>query len=144
MAPQSPAPRDDGSAREQQRRQRDQTFERRADEAARRRRDAVDLWRHQRDAEQRHRQELAVQASADRRARDEQVRLRHEAEDEERRRLRALEAALRRERVLAHLARSDPARQGELSSAHDDVERAQARWQDADDARRQWPSRWPW
>lgn len=144
MAPEGPAGRDDRSAREQQRRQHDETFERRTQEAVERRRAAVDLWRHQRDAEERDRRELEQRQVADRRARDEQVRLRHEAEDEERRRRRVLDLALRRERVVAHLVRSDPGRQSELLHAHDDVERARTRWQEADVVRRQWPSRWPW
>ncbi|TNM67183.1 hypothetical protein FHN55_11850 [Streptomyces sp. NP160] len=143
MAPEGPA-RDDRSAREQQRRRHDETFERRSLEAVQRRRAAVDLWRHQRDAEERDRREVERRRAADRLVHDEQVRLRHEAEDEERRRRRALDQALRRERVVAHLVRSDPARQDELLRAHDDVEHARAGWQQADDVRRQWPSRWPW
>lgn len=144
MAPDGPPPRDDRSALERQRRQVDETSERRTSDAVERRRAAVDLWRHQRDDEARRRHQAEQQEAADRRVRDEQVRLRHAAEDEERRRQRALEVALRRERVVAHLARSDPSRQEDLLRAHDDVDRARARWQEADDVRRQWPSRWPW
>lgn len=144
MAPQAPAPRDDLAALEQQRRQHDETFERRAVDAAQRRRAAVDLWRHQRDVEERHRHEVEQRQSADRRVRDEQVRLRHEAEDEERRLHHALDAALRRERVVTHLARTDPALAGQLQRAHEDVDLTRARWQEADDARRRFPSRWPW
>lgn len=143
-APQHHPELGDRAVLDEQRRLHDLAVDQRAQEAALKRQAAVGAWRREQDDDDRRRRTAEQQQAATRRERDEQVRLRHLAEDEERRRSQAYDAALRRERVVAHLVRDDPSRSGELLKAQQDVARTAAQWQEADAARRQWPSRWPW
>jgi len=134
----------DRAGLDEQRRLHDAAVDQRAQQAALRRQAAVGDRRRQQDDDDRRRHLAEQQRAAERRVSDEQVRLRHLAEDEERRRRQAYDAALRRERVVTHLARTDPARSGELLRAQQDVTRTEAQWREADEVRRRWPSRWPW